>query len=235
MRKKRKSKLRSFTKVEKLGDYYFKREDSFFPFSGSLVNGGKLRQGISLVQSNIDYIRNECNSTLITATSVHSPQGLIIAKIAEHYKLYCTICIGGLKNYNQVYNHSLMVQCLNIGADVRLVSGTGMHNVLSARCKDIKKKEGGFIVEFGINVQDNSKSVIDTIARQCINIPKQVKHIIVPSGSGLTLAGVLIGVRKNLSKYITIQGIGVGPDRSKVVNKILKMYFINLIDTCLKL
>ena len=73
------------TPVEENNGLYLKREDLFFPFTDCNLNGGKVRQCFELIRQNADKIRNEHNGLVGTASSVHSPQGYIVARCAAQF------------------------------------------------------------------------------------------------------------------------------------------------------
>ena len=80
----------TITPVEKVNGIYFKRDDLFKPFEGS-VNGGKLRQCLMLIDKN----KNKIQNGIITTSSILSPQQAIIAQVAKHHGVRCTILYGG--------------------------------------------------------------------------------------------------------------------------------------------
>ena len=79
------------TPVEKIGCFFFKREDKFEPFPFSRVNGSKLRQCIMLLEKN----KEQARKGIITATSILSPQAVITSAAAKNIGVDCTIMYGG--------------------------------------------------------------------------------------------------------------------------------------------
>ena len=66
-----------YTPVELVDNIWFKREDKYAPYGDDFISGGKIRQCRDLVEKNLDYIHEFCDSTIATAASIHSPQSPI--------------------------------------------------------------------------------------------------------------------------------------------------------------
>ena len=78
------------TPIEEHKGYLVKRDD-LFNLSG--VSGGKVRQCSKLVYDNIDHIREQCNSGILTAAGIPSPQSCITSAVAKYFGLKCIITI----------------------------------------------------------------------------------------------------------------------------------------------
>ena len=59
----------------------------YAPYGEDFVTGGKIRQCRDLIKTNLDYINEECGGTISTASSIHSPQAVIVSKVAEEFGL----------------------------------------------------------------------------------------------------------------------------------------------------
>ena len=57
-----------------------------------------------------------------------------------------------------------------------------------------RKRARDYAKEIGGSVRWDSKRAIYDTALQCLNLPPEAKRIIVPTGSGLTAAGVMVGL-----------------------------------------
>ena len=81
------------TPVEEYNGIFFKRDDLYAPYGENFVTGGKIRQCRDLIKTNLDYIKEECGGTISTASSIHSPQAVIVSKVAEEFglKSICTL------------------------------------------------------------------------------------------------------------------------------------------------
>ena len=87
-------KTSEFTPVDLVEGIHFKREDLYAPYGDSFISGGKIRQCRDLVERNLDYIHEFCDSTIATAASIHSPQSPIVARVAQEFDLNCIIGFG---------------------------------------------------------------------------------------------------------------------------------------------
>lgn len=211
------------TPVEEYNNILFKRDDKFEPWSDLPLNGGKVRQAISLIENNLDNIKLR-NNTIISATSVHSPQGVILAKVAKEYGLNCVLAIGGVKN---ISNNPLMLKAQELGAKIEIVSSFGYNSVLF----DKVKKYNGFLVAFGMNAKEHKNSIITPIAKQVENIP-EIDNLVIPVGSAVTICGILEGIQIFNKNIKTVYGIQIaGYNRMDVIYNTLpffRYYGINL-------
>ena len=63
---------------------FYKRDiDLYAPYGENFVTGGKIRQCRDLIKINLNYIREECGSTISTASSIHSPHQLSYLKLQK--------------------------------------------------------------------------------------------------------------------------------------------------------
>ena len=58
-----------YTPVELVDNIWFKREDKYAPYGDDFISGGKIRQCRDLVERNLDYIHEFCDSTIATAAT----------------------------------------------------------------------------------------------------------------------------------------------------------------------
>jgi 1-aminocyclopropane-1-carboxylate deaminase/D-cysteine desulfhydrase-like pyridoxal-dependent ACC family enzyme len=213
----------AFTPVEEYNGIFYKREDKFMPFEGSIINGGKVRQALAIINKHLDEIRVKYDSTIKTATSIYSPQGIILAKIAQEYSLKCILGVGATKDWSKSV---LMNEAHKLGAEIRILSGIGYNTVLYHRLKDVP----GFPILFGMNAKTDRDAIIETISNQVINIPRGKFHnLIIPMGSAITTAGILDGLIKfNLYPKNVIAVQIAGYDRMKTIKELVPFTsFIN--------
>jgi len=178
-----------YTPIEVRGNYFFKREDLY---SSSGVHGGKVRTAVKLALG---------AKGLITAGSRASPQVNIVAHIAKELGIPCRVHtpMGELPPE--------LVQARECGAEI-IQWTAGYNNVIISRAeKDATEHPDWTYIPFGMECQ----AAVVMTASQVIDIPEGVKRIIVPVGSGMTLAGVLWGLR-NRNIDIPVIGIVVGAD-----------------------
>lgn len=184
------------TPIEQRGNYYFKRDD-LFCVNG--VCGGKVRTCWTLAQGE--------TQGLITAGSRQSPQVNIVAHIAQHL---------GIKARVHTPTGKLSPEVLNaqeIGAEV-IQHKYGYNSVIIKRAKDDAQSSGWREIPFGMECIE----AVNATAEQVVNIPKDTKRIIMPVGSGMSLSGVLTGLKKfNLN--IPVLGVQVGAEPTKRLDK----------------
>lgn len=186
----------------RLENGYLIKHDDEFDLGG--IKGGKVRQCAKLVYDNLDYIKTDCNGGLITAAGLPSPQCAIVAAVAKYFELKCIVTIplysDGMEDYGRI-NSSLAQQ---LGA---IVYGTGNPNTAGPEkdAKELVKQFEYFQIKFGMN----GKSVTDTISHQVQNIPDTVENIVSIAGSGLSILGVMKGLRKYNKKVKNIYVISL--------------------------
>lgn len=214
--------MNELTPVEEYNGVYFKRDDLFQPFEDIPLSGGKVRQAMRLIENQLDTIRNECNNTVITGTSVNSPQGIIIARVAKEYGVDSIIVFGNTKKANLVRNnltHNAMLYATRIDYE----AGMAYDNVLTARVFELceEERKDYFFIKFGINLDTDKDALVDTVANQCANLPDDLDYLFVPAGSAIMLGGIIKGCRK-FNKHPHIVGIQIsGYNRKATVDNIL--------------
>lgn len=209
-----------YTPVELVDNIWFKREDKYAPYGDDFISGGKIRQCRDLVERNLDYIHEFCDSTIATAASIHSPQSPIVARVAKEFDLHCIIGFGNTTIEGALKNIP-MQWCHELGAELVVLSESqGFNNVLYANLKRLEQERPFFPILFGYAAQTHRESIVGRIAEQVQNIPPEVSCVYVPVGSGVTLAGVLEGKRKYDSSFSVVGLQPFGYDRTKSVSTI---------------
>jgi 1-aminocyclopropane-1-carboxylate deaminase/D-cysteine desulfhydrase-like pyridoxal-dependent ACC family enzyme len=162
----------------------------------------------------IDEIKSKHNNGVITAGSVHSPQSANIAKVAEFHQVKCITCVGGTKPEN-LDNHHMMRLTKYYGCEIKIVAGHGMSNVIHARMRELAKENGYMVIEQGELLEKNPSEMFYATADQVENIPDELDNLVVASGVGIQLMGILLGLKKFNKKVKRIHSICVGPTREK--------------------
>ena len=214
--------MNELTPIEEYNGIYFKRDDLFQPFDDIPLSGGKVRQAMKLIENNLEKIKSEYNNTVITGTSVNSPQGIIIARVAKEYGVNSIIVFGNTNEQNLIKNN-LTHNCMKYATRIDYKARMAYNNVLNARVFNICESEQKdyFFINFGINLSYDKDAIIDTVANQCENIPDDLDYIFVPAGSAIMLAGIIKGVDK-FHKKGKIVGIQIsGYDRSGTIQEAL--------------
>ena len=202
------------TPIELIDNIYYKRDDYFKPFGDYHVNGGKVRQALIMFEKYIDDIKSKHNNGVITAGSVHSPQSANIAKVAEFHQVKCITCVGGTKPEN-LDKHHMMRLTKHYGCEIKIVAGHGMSNVIHARMRELAEENGYMVIEQGELLEKNPSEMFYATADQVENIPEELDNLVVSTGVGIQLMGILLGLKKFNKKVKRIHSICVGPTREK--------------------
>ena len=183
------------TPIEQVnGGYYLKRDDLF---SVAGVQGGKARTCWFLSQGAVG---------LVTAGSRSSPQANIVAHIAKELNIPCRVHTP----QGELSPELLMAQ--DAGAIV-VQHRAGYNNVIIARAEEDAKARHWTNIPFGMQCWE---AVYQT-SGQVANLPK-VNRLVMPVGSGMSLAGVLQGLRLT-NQNIPVVGVCVGADPTKRLNQ----------------
>ena len=175
---------------------YVKRDD-LFEVAG--VKGGKARTCWYLAQG---------ATGLITAGSRVSPQVKIVSAIAKALNIPCRVHVP-----SGSYTEEL--QCAkDNGAEV-IQHRPGYNSVIIARAfSDSLKHKDWTYIPFGM---EHFAAILET-AWQVGNLPTNAKRIVIPVGSGMSLAGVLWGM-KMFGIDLPVLGVCVGANPTKRLNK----------------
>ncbi len=184
------------TPIEKHDSYWIKRDDMFC-IAG--MYGGKVRTCWNLAQG---------ATGLVTAGSRQSPQANIVAHIANYLNIPSRIHTptGELS--------AELKAAQKVGAQI-IQHKAGYNNVIISRAKKDALETGYREIPFGMECQE---AIIQT-SKQVHNLPKEIKRIIIPVGSGMSLAGLLTGLSSISESNIPVIGIQVGADPIKRLNK----------------
>lgn len=188
--------MTELTPVEKYGNIYIKRDD-LFEISG--VRGGKART--------CQVLCNRANVGITTAGSRFSPQINIVAHIAKDMGLpfVAHTPMGKLS--------AEILEAQELGAKI-IQHKAGYNSVIIKRCHDFAIANGYTEIPFGMEC---TEAVAQT-KNQVANIPLNIKRIVMPVGSGMSLCGVLYGLKEN-NINIPVLGIVVGSSPIKRLNK----------------
>jgi 1-aminocyclopropane-1-carboxylate deaminase/D-cysteine desulfhydrase-like pyridoxal-dependent ACC family enzyme len=187
-------KYNELTPVESHDGVLFKRDDLYKPFSDFEITGGKVRQCLRLVENSIVSIKSDFNGTIATAASVHSPQAVIVARVAREFGLRCIIGHGAKKPLE----HRAMQMCEAEGAElVTLVTSNAYNNVLYSHLEKLRQKRNFFTINFGYQALTNPEVIIDMNANQVQNLPDDLDLLVINVGSGVSGAGILAGIERH--------------------------------------
>lgn len=179
------------TPVQRCGPYLVKRDD-LFGIAGAF--GGKARTCFALAQG---------AKGLVTAGSRSSPQVNIVAHIAKHLGIPCRVHVPSGQLTPE------LVESKMLGAEL-IQHYPGRNSVIIKRASDDAKERGWTLIPFGMQCQE----AVEQTRKQVANIPHDVSRIVVPVGSGMTLAGVLYGCLDYGLGNVKVLGVVVGADPS---------------------
>lgn len=182
----------AMTAVQFVGGMWFKRDDSFT--IGTAGNGGKVRTCWGLAQG---------ATGLVTAGSRASPQVNIVAGIAQLLGIPCEVHTPSGKIGAEVQ--------MAVDAGAKLVQHKAGHNpVIIARAREAAEANAWREIPFGMECQ----AAVDATRKQVANLPGGILRLVVPVGSGMSLAGILWGL-KDCGRKIPVLGVVVGADPKK--------------------
>jgi 1-aminocyclopropane-1-carboxylate deaminase/D-cysteine desulfhydrase-like pyridoxal-dependent ACC family enzyme len=214
-------KARELTPIEEYDGILFKRDDLFMPFPNESINGGKVRQAINLIHYNVDLIRTEYKGKVATSCGLHSPQGMIVSRVAKEYQLGCFVGYGRVLPENLIKNKFVQEIIRNKGT-ARTIASQPFDKVIYYHLRELRDEGQGknfFVIKFGIDI-DRNPVVIDCIANQVENLPS-LDNLVIPCGSGITSGAILRGIKKFDKKIEKIWVVHIsGEDRRNDIRKI---------------
>lgn len=195
--------LNKLTPVE----YYEKegiwlKRDDLFEVCG--VRGGKSRAAYQVIQQLI----NEGYTTIVTAGSRQSPQCEIVSYICEDLGVECKVFMprGAETSVIKHINENKCTEIIRVNC--------GYNNVIIARAREYAEDRGFGYVPFGMECAEN----VEITSKQVSNLPKDMKRLVMPVGSGMSMSSVVTGlVREGIS--VPVLGVRVGKDPSKILSE----------------
>lgn len=154
-----------------------------------------MRQARQLLRSAAQRIRSDFGGVVLTATGVHSPQGLIIARVARELDLRCVLFVGATTRRGALERHAMLRRAIAVGAELDCTSGTAYETALVQAAQRWRSAHqgAGYLVRFGINLDDEPDAIIGSTSAQVANMPAGVERIVVAVGAGITAGGIMLG------------------------------------------
>jgi 1-aminocyclopropane-1-carboxylate deaminase/D-cysteine desulfhydrase-like pyridoxal-dependent ACC family enzyme len=193
------------TPVEQHGELWLKREDSWC-LDEAGQHGAKVRTCLALGElAQLNGARE-----LVTAGSRHSPQVAIVAEVGLWLSMPTRVFVPAGEETQE------LAAARELGAEVVQVR-PGHNSVIVARARDWAKASHGTaaLVPFGMECQE----AVDLTSLQLGNMPRHAKRIVVPVGSGMTLAGILQGMTGWVRHPLPVLGVVVGADPTKRLDR----------------
>lgn len=186
----------ALTPVERIGRMWVKRDDTFV-FAGSC--GGKVRTCLQIAIA----AQRGGKTTLVTAGSRQSPQVNIVAGIARELGMIarCHVPAGDMTPELRAASRA--------GAEL-VMHRPGYNTVIVRRAReDVWTDPSAVEVPFGMETMH----AVNNTAKQVRNLPfGSFDRIVVPVGSGMSLAGILSGLHDQDRHETPVLGVVVGAD-----------------------
>lgn len=175
------------------------KRDDLFASSGQ--RGGKVRSCLSILSA------DPPPAGVITASARQSPQAIIVAALAADLGLPCRIHVP-----SGAYTEEMRA-AEAFGAEI-VQHRPGRNSVLIARANsDVAANPTWRLVPFGMECPE----AVSATRRQALSLlplPDGVERIVIPVGSGMSLAGLLAA-----DLGVPILGVSVGADPSKRLDR----------------
>lgn len=186
----RKADTMNLTPIECHGGHRVKRDD-LFSIAGQ--SGGKARACWTLAS-----MRKTVG--LITAGARQSPQIEIVAGISKNLGIRCRAHTS-TGQYTPELEYAA-----SLGAEI-IQHRPGYNSVIIARAVgDAADNPDWTYIPFGMECL----AARDATAAQCANIPRDTHRIVVPVGSGMSMAGIITGLDAMGNTQTQVVGIVVG-------------------------
>jgi 1-aminocyclopropane-1-carboxylate deaminase/D-cysteine desulfhydrase-like pyridoxal-dependent ACC family enzyme/DNA modification methylase len=184
------------TPIEPRGDYFVKRDD-YFIMNG--IRGGKVRACIALAKG---------AKGLSAASNRKSPQSAIVAVVAASLGIPCRIHTARGETTNE------LAMAEGLGAEI-IRHKVAYNSNIKKKAREDAEAQGWVEIPFGMI----SEVAPETNKAQAANVPSDTKRIVVPVGSGMSLAGILRGLDEAGLSHIPILGVAVGADPKKTLSQ----------------
>jgi 1-aminocyclopropane-1-carboxylate deaminase/D-cysteine desulfhydrase-like pyridoxal-dependent ACC family enzyme len=203
--------LTHVTPVQQHNGIFFKRDDLFRPFKSPELNGGKLRQILTVLR--------DCRARgVITAASIHSPQIPLVAGAAYYLGLRSVIVSGGKRCTPGLH------LALDFGANIKRVS-SGRHRALFAKVSDLNRALRYFVIPYGIVPPPSALRQFFMIqSEQVANLPERLDALVVTCGSGVSSVGILLGIWRFSKRVRELILVATAPRRLERITGLLESY-----------
>lgn len=168
------------TPVEKFKWFFAKREDKAYYAGPDYPSGSKVRQYMEMA-------KQWPNAPMIVGCSAHSAMQIYVAAAARQTGVRGIVYTAKRKVRTEATEYAA-----RLGTEIVEVRPAYL-SVLRSRARE-RAATLGTVVRW-----DPELALLDTMA-QVANLPPQVKRVVVPTGSGLTVAGVLAGLARQKHK-----------------------------------
>lgn len=181
---------------------WLKRDDKFEVCG---VRGGKSRSAYQVIQQLLE----KGYTTIVTAGSRQSPQCEIVSYICQELGVPCKVFMprGADTSVIKHINENSLTEIIRVQC--------GYNNVIIARAREYAENRGCGYVPFGMECAEN----VEVTSKQVANIPKEVKRLVVPVGSGMSMSSIVTGLINIGRTDLPILGVRVGKDPTKILEE----------------
>ena len=202
---------------------WLKRDDLYAPFDDCGLNGAKVYQCMSLLAGSKERIFNDYDGTVFTDTSLKSPQGSIVARVAREFGMKSILCVGTKDAQYAIDNYPAVRFAHRMGATIERVCGPGASMSLDVFAKRMHEGKH-FHVAFGMNAVDAKTrdlvlGPVSLQAKAFHDLPTEDMTLVVPGGSCVAFSGLLLGLSREKIKFKRILSVQIaGYNRSARIN-----------------
>lgn len=178
------------------------KRDDLFEVCG--VRGGKSRSAYQVISELIE----EGYETIVTAGSRQSPQCEIVSYICENLGVNCKVFMpfGGDTSVISHIKENKNTEIIRVRP--------GYNNIIVARAREYAESRNCGYVPFGMECEENVK----VTSKQVVNLPKDMKRLVIPVGSGMSFSSVVTGlIEKGID--VPLLGVRVGKDPTKIIQQ----------------
>ncbi len=187
------------TPIEKVSPRMWAKRDDTYRLGD--VCGGKVRACLHLASR----AQKAGARGIVTACNIHSTQAGVVACVARHLNMFIKVYVNKFTHYTPE-----LLFALDAGATIIKSNSTyddGAERDASRFVQGFHSGSDWALIPFGMQC----RTAVGLAAEQVGGIPAGVKRIVVSVGSGITLSGVLRGLR--LQRFdIPVLGVVIGRD-----------------------
>lgn len=196
----------TWTPVEVRGGIRVKRDD-LFAVGGS--RGGKVRTCVALAAQ----AKERGVPGLVTAGSRHSPQVNIVATVAQVLGLECRAHVPAGQDTPEL-------AAAEAAGAVLVRHRPGYNTVIVARAHADAKERRWAEIPFGMEHHEAVRQTAAEVRSLEKHLP-YVERIVVPVGSGMSAAGIVVGLRR-IGSLVPVLGVRVGADPAARLNRFVE-------------
>lgn len=176
-------KFTGITPVHSLDDKYVKREDLACWESLEFPSGSKVRQYLAMAAHTVS---NEGYAPCIVGCSANSAMSIYVASTAKRLNTGGIIYTAKRKVRSDAIKYAIAM-----GAEVNEMTPKQGHYL-----NNLQKHARQRAIDLKEYVAWDRKAALQDTIDQCVNIPENIRRIVVPTGSGLTAAGIILALQR---------------------------------------